>query len=99
MSYWNKQASSRWLRSNNIAYAGGQASLPSTTFSAQTYQLRLTTQVAGYFKVGDAGTSATANTDSFIAANVAPEYVTVGQVIAFVSTTTSTGQFSCTEMA
>ncbi len=105
MSYFAKQFSSRQNINNSIAYAGGQASLPTTTFNAETWQVRVCHNITGggYFRIdsGNGGVTVATVADMFIPPNVAPEYfsVTGGQCGAFISTSTSTGVVSVTEMA
>jgi hypothetical protein len=106
MTYYAKQPSSRILRHQNLSYAGS-ASVPSTPFSSETFQIRVFSQLAGFFTVGDvsatAGTTITATTASGIpiaASTAAGEYWTVspGQQFAFISTSTSSGNVGVTEM-
>lgn len=94
-----RQPSSRLGRSQVIALVGDAASTPSTTFLPQTYQVRVTSTLAGWLKIGDGAQTATGS-DVFIPANAAPEYFTVspGQQAAFLSTSTSTGCCSIGEM-
>lgn len=100
-NFYPKQSASFPYRANSILISTS-ASAPSTTFAAQTRQIRVTTNVTGgvYIKIGDAGSSATAVTDSFVAANNFPEYfsVTPGQIISACTTSTTTGVCSVTEM-
>ena len=105
MSYIEKQHSSRQNINNGILYAGGQASLPTTTFSSQTWQVRVAHNITGggYFRINSGNSAVTVATvaDMFIPANAPPEYFTTsgGQTGAFTSTSTSTGVVSVTEMA
>ena len=97
------QSSSQFLRSNNVLYTGNTTSTPSTTFLPQTRQIRVSTNISGgvYVKPGDASVTATAVTDGmFVAANSFPEYFTVtpGQIIAIISTSTTTGVVTVSEM-
>src|SRR3974390_1017397 len=102
MTYFEKQHSSRIMRVQNLAYAANQTSvLASTKFTAQTYQIRVVSQITGYFTVGDSSSiTATTSADLIVLANTDAEYfaVTPGQWCAFNSTSTSTGYCSVTEM-
>lgn len=101
-NYLGKQLSSRPIIYQNLSYAGS-ASVPSTNFSKQTNQIRIVSDVAGYLVIDDGtSVSATAQSGSMkISANVAAEYFTVtpGQMAAFISTSTSSGNVSLTECA
>jgi hypothetical protein len=101
MSYWDKQPGSRILKAQNIALTGNAASTPSTDFSAQCYQIRCATTLAGWLRIGDNKADPTAAIgDTFLPTGVVDYFaVTQGQRAAFISTSTSTGQFSLTEMA
>src|SRR5947208_1411115 len=99
----HKQPSSRPGKYQVLAYAGGGASVPSTNFANETWQIRVVSEVQGWLVIGD-GTSVsrTAQSGSMkINANTDEEYLTVtpGQMAAFNSTSTSTGMVSITEMA
>jgi len=50
MSYFEKARSSRPLRTQTLNYAGSGTAI-STTFASQTYQIRVWSQVAGYWSV------------------------------------------------
>jgi hypothetical protein len=65
MRFWNKNPASRPNITNNISYVGGQASVPSTAFGAQTYQIRIATQVAGSIKIDGSSVTAT-NADAYL---------------------------------
>ena len=103
MSYWDKQRSSRPLKYQALAYGGNTTSVPSTNFTAQSYQIRVVSEVQGWLVIGDGtSVSATAQSGSLkISANVGGEYFAVspGQMCAFNSTSTSTGFVSICEMA
>jgi hypothetical protein len=102
LSYFSKQMSSRPIKYQNLSYAGS-ASVPSTNFNSECFQIRVVSDLAGYLVIGDGtAVSATAQSGSMkISANVAGEYfaVTPGQMAAFISTSTSSGNVSITEMA
>jgi hypothetical protein len=86
-----------------LAYAGGGASVPSTAFGPETWQIRVVTEVQGWLVVGDGtSVSCTAQSGSMkINANTDEEYFTVtpSQMCAFNSTSTATGMVSVTEMS
>ena len=86
-----------------MAYAGGGASVPSTNFGPETWQIRVVSEVQGWLVIGDGNAvSATAQSGSMkINANTDEEYLTVspGQMCAFNSTSTATGMVSITEMS
>jgi hypothetical protein len=68
---------------------------------AETFQIRVSTTLPGWFRIGDNKLDPTAViSDAFIPTG-AVDYSTVspGQRPAFISTSTSTGNFSLTEMA
>jgi hypothetical protein len=102
MPYWDKQPSSRILLNQYLQYTGNQTSVPSTAFSPQTYQIRVISQVAGYIAIDSASVSATAQSSSMFipASTVGGEYFQVvpGQILAFNSTSTTTGFCNITEM-
>lgn len=92
--------SRRILRTNNIALSGNAASTPSTTFLTQTYAVRVSPTLAGWLRIGDGAQTAVANTDTYIPANWADDFtVTPGQQAAFISTSTSTGYVSISELS
>jgi hypothetical protein len=103
-SFISKQPSSRPIRYQTLAYAGGGASVPSTNFSSETWQVRVVSEVQGWITFGD-GTSVSCTAQSGSAkinANTdgAPFWtVSPSQMCAFNSTSTSTGMISITEMA
>ena len=106
MSYWQKQPSSRYLLGQALQY-GGTSSVPSTNFSPETFQIRVTSNIAGWLAFGPGSTygttlAATAQSSGiYIAANVAPEFIAVvpGTMVAFISTSTSSGCVSICEMS
>jgi hypothetical protein len=102
-NFWSKQNSSQFLKTNSLLYAGGLATVVSTTFSPQTRQIRVVTNVTGgiYLVTGDSTAPTVASTTGmFVAANNFPEYFTVnpGQVAAINSTSTSSDVCSLSEM-
>ena len=102
MGIWEKQSSSRLGRSlvTQIATAQVNTTLFTTPFAANVQQIRLATTLAIWATIGSTAV-VTANTAAtYIPANT-PEYfnVTSGQVLNFISTSTSTGYVCWTEMA
>jgi hypothetical protein len=100
-NYFGKMPSSRIIKAQNLALTGNAASTPSTDFTAQTYQIRIATTLSGWLRIGDNKSDPTAAIgDTFLPTGVVDYFaVTPGQRAAFISTSTSTGQFSLTEMA
>jgi hypothetical protein len=100
--YVERQHSSRPIKYQTLAYAGGGSSVPSTNFTSETFQIRVVSEVQGWLVIGDGtAVSATAQSGSMkINANVDAEYFTTtgGQMCAFNSTSTSTGMVSICEV-
>jgi hypothetical protein len=104
----NRYTSSRLGRSivTQVATAHVNASQTTTPFGSQTYQVRVSHSFANgiWISVGNSTTqssvvSATAGTDNFFPTNWIDFYTcTPGQALAFISTSTSTGYVSVTEM-
>lgn len=98
MSYWGKQPSSRLIKGQILNWTGTGTAL-STNFTAETYQVRVIAQTAGYVGVFNSTSDAVVPTTAagsgmYIAANTASgDYLTVnpGQILGYASTTTSTG--------
>jgi hypothetical protein len=101
-NFINNQPASRILGNQYLQYTGNQASVPSTTFSPQTYHFRIISQVAGYLVVDSVNVAATAQSSSMFipASTVGGEYFKCvpGQAVAFISTSTTTGCVNITEM-
>jgi hypothetical protein len=95
---WKSQQSSRLGRSVVTALTG--ATQFTTTFAAQTYQIRVVTTLPIWATVGSTAVITANSSATYIPANV-PEYfaVTSGQVLNFISTSTSTGYVCLTEMS
>jgi hypothetical protein len=100
-SFLEKQHASRPVKYQNLAYTGS-GSVPSTNFGPSVQHIRVESDISGYLVIGDGtSVSATAQSSSMrIAANVEGEYFscTPGQMAAFVSTSTSSGNCSIVEM-
>src|SRR5262249_510260 len=98
---WEKQTSSRLGRSivTQIATAQTNASQFTTQFAAQTRQVRVVSTLAIWATI-DSSAVVTANSAAtYLPANV-PEYFicSPGQVLNFISTSTSSGYVVATEM-
>src|SRR5262245_2236192 len=95
---WKGQTASRLGRSIVTAITSGTASQTTTPVGSQTYQIRVQSTLPIWAVVGS--TTATANSGALVPAN-SPEYfiTTPGQVFSFISTSTSSGYVSLTEMA
>lgn len=99
MSNFYSAATSRILKHNVIQYAGGLASLPTTAFQAQTRTIMVAAQVAGWITVGQNNATTAPASNTFIPANTPLTFtVTPGQNLAYISTSTSTGAISVTEL-
>jgi hypothetical protein len=105
-----RYTSSRLGRSIVTAVATAQTNATQTTtpFGAQTYQVRVTHSFANgiWFVVGNSttaalgATSAAAGVDNYMPNNWLDYYsCTPGQALAFISTSTTTGYVSVTEMS
>ena len=101
-NFLSKQPSSRPIKYQVLAYAGGGSSVPSTNFASETWQIRVVSEVQGWLVIGDGNSvSCTAQSGSMkINANTDEEYITVSpsQMCAFNSTSTSSGMVSIVEM-
>lgn len=96
MSFWNKQTASRLGRS--IVTFISSATTSTTPFSAQTYQVRVASTLPVFVTVGVAATVTSTNA-AYLPANAAEYFAcTSGQVLNFISTSTSSGAISFTEM-
>jgi hypothetical protein len=103
-NFWSKQPSSRPIRYQVLAYAGGGSSVGSTNFQQGCTQIRVVSEVQGWLVIGDGNAvSRTAQSSSMkINANTDEEYFTVTggtQMAAFNSTSTSSGMISISECA
>jgi len=98
---WRGQSASRLGRSivTQIATAQTNATQFTTPFSAQTYQVRIISTLAIWATIGSTAVVTANSAATYLAPNW-PEYfaVTSGQVINFISTSTSTGYVTFTEM-
>jgi hypothetical protein len=100
--YGNWQPASKLGRSivTQIATAQTNASQFTTYFGSQTRQIRLNSTLAIWATL-DSTAVVTANSASVLISPNVPEYfaVTPGQVLNFISTSTSTGYVSLVEIA
>jgi len=102
MGIWEKQSSSRLGRSlvTQIATAQTNATQFTTPFASNTHQVRVVSTLALWATIGSTAVITANSSAALIPANL-PEYFTVtsGQVLNFISTSTSTGYVCWTEMA
>ena len=103
--FWDKQPASRLIKPQALAWAG-TGTVVSTAFTGETFQVRVCSQVAGWFNVDVTGQSSTPTTAGGIgyfipASTVGGEYFSVSpsMILSFSSTSTSSGTISCAEMA
>jgi hypothetical protein len=100
-TYWPKQPTARQNINNSITITTGSngTSLASNAFGPFSVGIRVTTQVAGFFRVDGAGSAATV-ADMYLPANVEAEYFACGPggFAYFLTTSTSTGVCSVTEV-
>jgi hypothetical protein len=107
MTQWPCQPSSRLGRSIVTAVATAQVQITQSTtgFSAQTYQVRVYHTLNGtagiWATIGSTATDVTANSSAVNLPAGFPEYfaVTSGQHLNFLSTSTSTGYVTVTEIS
>jgi len=102
MSYFEKARSSRAIRLQELDYTGSGTQV-TTNLGSQTYQVYVVTDVRGYLSFGST-TITTSSRDTAtveLMPNVAGSYwtVTPGQVLAFSSSSTSSGSVLITETA
>ena len=99
--YWSKATSSRLGRSivTNIATAQTNTTLFTTPFSAQCRQVRLVSTLALWATIGSTAVITANSSAALLPANTL-DYLTVspGQVLNFLSTSTSTGYVVVSEM-
>src|SRR5262245_19732030 len=103
MAQYRAQSASRLGRSivTQIATAQTNATQFTTPFAAQTYRVRVVHNLTGgiWATIGSTAVVTANSAATFLPANW-PEYfaVTSGQVLNFISTSTSTGYVTWTEM-
>jgi hypothetical protein len=102
MGIFQKQPSSRLGRSivTSLATAQVNTTLFTTPFAANTHQIRVASTLVIWATIGSTAVVTANSASALIPANV-PEYfiVTSGQVLNFISTSTSTGYVSLTEIS
>jgi hypothetical protein len=103
--FFDKQPASRLIKQQNLAWAGS-GTLVSTLFAGETFQVRVCSQVAGWFNIDVTGSSSTPTTAGGIgyfipASTVGGEYfiVSPSQILSFSSTSTSSGVVSVAEVS
>jgi hypothetical protein len=102
MGYWEKQPSSRPIKLQELDYTGSGTQV-TTNLAAQTYQVRVVSDVRGYVSFGST-TITTSSRDTAtveIFPNLRGEYFSAraGEILAFSSTSTSSGSVLITEMS
>jgi hypothetical protein len=103
-TYFDRQPSSRVIKTQTLSYTGS-GTVVSTNFAAQTFQVRLITQVTGYGELDNLGTIITTATRDSVGFDLytgqPPEFFTVtpGMLFAFSSTSTSSGTINLAEVA
>src|SRR5215469_10778692 len=96
MTNFIKQPGSRIIANQNLNWTG-TGTIASTNFSPQTYQIRVASQISGWFSIDAttvAGPTTAGGVGAFVpAATGQAEYfaVTPGQILLWASTSTSTG--------
>jgi hypothetical protein len=77
----------------------GTVSQAATPFGTQTRQVRVLSNLATWIEIGESGITATAQSDTFLPANTVDYFqVTPEQILAFLSSSTSSGWFSLTPL-
>ena len=104
MSFWKAQPSSKLGRAivTQVTTSQVNASVTTTNFGSQTYQVRIVHNLsAGIWATIDTTATITAQSSATWLQTSSPEYfaVTRGQQLNFISTSTSTGYVSLTEMS
>ena len=96
MGHYPKAHASRLGTAQLLSYTGNTSAVTSSAFGPETFQIRIASPLAGYYRV-DA--SAAVVGDSFLPANVV-EVVqcSPGQTFSWISTSTSTCNLTCTEL-
>jgi hypothetical protein len=101
MPKWIGQSASRLGRSivTQVATAQTNATQFTTPFAAQTYQVRVVSTLAIWATIGSTAVVTANSASAYLPPNT-PEYfaVTSGQVLNFISTSTSSGYVALTEM-
>jgi hypothetical protein len=96
MGYYPKAHASRLGTAQVLNYTGNQSAVTTNTFGSETFQCRIASPIAGYYRV-DASNAAVG--DSWLPANwVEVVQCTPGQTLSWISTSTSTGNITVTEL-
>jgi hypothetical protein len=102
MGIYEKQSSSRLGRSIITSMATAQVASAknfTTPFAAQTYQVRVASTLALWATIGSTAVITANSSAAFIPANLQEYFaVTSGQVLNFLTTSTSTGYVVVSEM-
>jgi len=100
-SVYKSQSASRLGRSivTQIATAQTNATQFTTPFASQTYQIRVISTLPIWATIGSTAVVTANSAATYLAANAAEYFaVTSGQVLNFISTSTSTGYVTWTEI-
>jgi hypothetical protein len=101
-NYWGKQPSSRVIKGQELDWVGS-GTLVTTNLTAQTLQCRIVSDVRGYVSFQSTSISSSNRDGSFaeISGSLTPEYFTVaaGSLIAWSSSSTSSGSILISEMS
>jgi hypothetical protein len=101
-NYWGKQPSSRVIKGQQLDWTGS-GTLATTNLTSQTLQVRIASDVRGYVSFASTSISSSSRDGSFaeIFPNLRGEYFTVaaGSVLAWSSSSTSSGSVLISEMA
>ena len=101
-SFLQAQNSSKSLSPQVLAWTGS-GTVVSTNFAPETFQIRVTTQVPGWFAIDNLGTLPTTAgaTGSYLPSGIEAEFITCspGMLFSFSSTSTSSGSVSVCETA
>ena len=101
-NFWGKAPSSRVIKGQEVDWTGS-GTLVTTNLTPETFQIRVATDVRGYLSFASTSISSSNRDGSFaeIFPNLQGEYFTVaaGSVIAFSSSSTSSGSVLISEMS
>jgi hypothetical protein len=101
-NFWPKQRSSRPIRLQELDYTGS-GTLVTTNVGSQIYQVRVVSDVRGYLAFGSTSPTTTSRDTATVEIfpSLVGEYFTVtpNQILAWSSTSTSSGSVLITEMA
>jgi hypothetical protein len=101
-NYWGKQQSSLPIRINELDWTGS-GTLATTNMGSETFQVRVVSDVHGYLCFGSTSPTTTSRDTASVEIfpNLIGEYFTVrpGMVLAWSSSSTSSGSILITECA